>query len=108
MGPLKYRECPVCGVVYVLTGGLLARHSVRGAADICEGSGKHPPPRAAAPGEDWSEAGCRNIRTPKGPCCFCGQQITRRHGFMATYRGERAHYMCAPALGVAVVALVTP
>lgn len=59
--------------------------------------------RKPRPGEDWTNYDqCANPRTPKGPCVFCGRTIRPGQGFCVTYQGQRAHYACAPGLGVAV------
>ena len=59
--------------------------------------------REPRPGEDWTNyTSCMNPRTPKGPCTFCAREIRPGQGFCITYQGQRAHYTCAPGLGVAV------
>lgn len=59
--------------------------------------------RKPRPGEDWTNyTSCMNPRTPKGSCAFCAREIRPGQGFCVTYQGQRAHYTCAPGLGVAV------
>lgn len=59
--------------------------------------------RPLVPGDDWTGATCRNVRTPKGPCWFCGRIVWRAGGYMASFEGRRAHYTCAPGLGIAAL-----
>lgn len=102
--PVRKAVCRVCEKETTVDWkGRIKKHmSPPPAFKYCAGWGQPPKARSPKPGEDWSKAAkCRNVRRWHGPCCFCDEPIKPHQGYMASLGVERAHYDCAPGLGVA-------
>jgi hypothetical protein len=104
---MTLRPCSACLTPRTVRDGQVEVHQEPGSAQICPGSRKPPGPRDPEPGEDWLLARCPKWTRKAHACCFCGRPVggpgSAPYG-IAVFRGEHAHYACAPGLGVPVTA----